>query len=74
MHDPFEIIMTLAARLGLSQSETAAGIGIMAVVIGFSVISLVKGNMMAALRLIAIGMALFAFVALSNVASIVSGI
>ena len=72
MFNPFEIVVTLAARLGLSEGQTAVGIGIMAVVIGLSVISLVKGNIMAAVRLVAIGMALFAFALLSNVASIIS--
>ena len=72
MFNPFEIVVTLAARLGLSEGQTAVGSGIMAVVIGLSVISLVKGNIMAAVRLVAIGMALFAFALLSNVASIIS--
>ena len=72
MFNPFEILVTLAARRGLSEGQTAVGIGIMAAVIGLSVISLVKGNIMAAVRLVAIGMALFAFALLSNVASIIS--
>ena len=37
MFNPFEIVVTLAARLGLSEGQTAVGIGIIAVVIGLSV-------------------------------------
>lgn len=74
MYDPFNILLSIAASLGLSQEQTAVGIGIVAVIIGFSVISLVKGNIGAAIRLIALGMAFATFALLSRVTGIISGL
>ena len=73
MSDPFAILLDLAERLGLSQEQTVVGIGILGAVIGLSVISLVKGNILAAVRLVAIGIALAAFALLSRVTSILNG-
>ena len=74
MYDPFNILLSIAASLGLSQEQTAVGIGIVAVTIGFSVISLVKGNIGAAIRLIALGMAFVTFALLSRVTNIITGL
>lgn len=74
MTDPFKLIIDLAATSGWSPSQTAAGLGVAAAVIGLSVISLMKGSLTAAIRLIAIGFALAAFMMLSKVAGMISGI
>ncbi len=74
MSDPFTMLLALAERLGLSQEQTVVGIGILGAVIGVSVISLVKGNILAAVRLVAVGMALTAFAVLSRVTGILSGL
>jgi hypothetical protein len=74
MYDPFNILLSIAASLGLSQEQTAVGIGIIAVIIGFSVISMVKGNIGAAIRLIGLGFALATFAVLSRVTGIISGL
>lgn len=72
--DPFAILIALAEKLGWSEEATAVGIGALGVIIASAVISLAKGNISGALRLVAIGAALITFALFSKVADLINAI